>query len=120
MAFVGGLVLLSLLGSTVSLYRITEVNSVFDAINRVSIPLGRLFGQMQSDAEILTRELERGLGYSHWNDSHWNPRPVPPWIQDVLQGEVTKAQELMRSQGEWATPESRARWSQWADMMAQQ
>ena len=75
LAFVGGLILLSMLGSTVSVYRITEVNSVLDAINQVSVPLGRLFAQMQSDAEILTRELERGLGYSHWKDEHWKPRP---------------------------------------------
>jgi nitrogen fixation/metabolism regulation signal transduction histidine kinase len=116
---VGGLILLSILGSTVSLYRITEVNSVLDAINRVSVPLGRLFAQMQSDAEILSRELERGLGYSHWHDEHWKPRPIPKWIQDVLQGEVSRARTLIRTDGEWAPAESKTRWDEWSESMDQ-
>jgi signal transduction histidine kinase/HAMP domain-containing protein len=120
MAFVGGLILLSVLGSTVSVYRITEVNSLLDAINRVSVPLGRLFTQMQSDAEIFTREWERGLGYSHWKDEHWSPRPVPNWIQDVIQNEMEQAQTLIRTDEDWATPESRARWAEWATNMNQQ
>src|SRR4051812_42255967 len=77
---VGALVLLSLLGSTISLYRITEVNRLLDAINRVSVPLGRVFVQMQSDAAVFKMELERGLGFAHWKDSRWRPRPVPRWI----------------------------------------
>src|ERR1700742_4703505 len=93
LTFVGGLILLSVLGSTVSLYRITEVNALLDAINRVSVPLGRIFTQMQSDADIFTHEWERGLGYSHWHDEHGNPRPVPNWIQDVLQSEMEKTRE---------------------------
>src|SRR5688572_13888643 len=79
LAFVGALVLMSLGASTLSLYRITEVNRLLDAINRVSVPLGRLFSQMQSDADVLRRELERSLGYSHWKDPHWRPRPIPRW-----------------------------------------
>ena len=120
MAFVGGLILLSVLGSTVSLYKITEVNSLLDAINRVSVPLGRLFTQMQSDAEIYMREWERGLGYSHWKDEHWSPRPVPNWIQDVIQNEMEQAQALIRTDEDWATPDSRARWADWAQNMNQQ
>ena len=120
LAFVGGLILLSMLGSTVSLYRITEVNSVLDAINRVSVPLGRLFGQMQSDGEILSRELERGLGYSHWKDEHWKPRPIPRWIQDVLQAEVGRVRELTRTGGEWASADAKARWSDWAESVNSQ
>jgi nitrogen fixation/metabolism regulation signal transduction histidine kinase len=109
-----------MVGSTVSIYRITEVNSVLDAINGVSVPLGRLFAQMQSDAEILSRELERGLGYTHWKDEHWKPRPIPKWIQDVLKGEVEQAQKLIRSGGEWAPPESKQRWAEWAENINQQ
>src|SRR4051812_5682690 len=71
LASVGTLVLLSLVGSTLSLYRITEVNRLLDAINRTSVPLGRLFTQMQSDADVLKREFERNLGSSHWKDAHW-------------------------------------------------
>jgi nitrogen fixation/metabolism regulation signal transduction histidine kinase len=120
MTFVGGLILLSVLGSTISLYRITQVNSLLDAINRVSVPLGRIFTQMQSDADIFTHEWERGLGYSHWRDEHWKPRPVPSWIQDVLQNEMESARELIRTQKDWADPDSRERWSEWSDSMNQQ
>ena len=107
--------MLSLLGSTVSLYRITEVNRLLDGINRVSIPLGRLFTQMQSDADVLRRELERGLGYTHWKDPHWKPRPVPHWIEEVLQSETDRFVELIRGDSDWATPDARVRWREWAD-----
>jgi signal transduction histidine kinase len=117
LTFVGGLILLSVLGSTVSLYRITEVNALLDAINRVSVPLGRIFTQMQSDADIFTHEWERGLGYSHWHDEHWKPRPVPNWIQDVLQSEMEKTRDLIRTEKNWADPESRERWSEWSETM---
>src|SRR6476620_10434298 len=96
MASVGAMVLLSLLSSTISLYRITEVNRLLEAINHVSVPLGRLFIQMQSDAEVFHRELERSLGYSHWKDPHWRARPAPRWIEDVLQNEVSRVAELLK------------------------
>jgi len=57
LAFVGALVALSILGSTISLYRITEVNQLLDTINRVSVPLGKLFTQMASDADVYGRAL---------------------------------------------------------------
>src|SRR6476659_2032237 len=87
MTSVGAMVLLSLLSSIISLYRITEVNRLLEAINHVSVPLGRLFTQMQSDAEVFHRELERSLGYSHWKDPHWKPKQAPRWIEDVLENE---------------------------------
>jgi nitrogen fixation/metabolism regulation signal transduction histidine kinase len=114
LGFVGALVLLSLLASTVSVYRITEVNRLLDAINRVSVPLGRLFSQMQSDADVLKRELERSLGYSHWKDPHWRPRPIPRWIEDILENETGRLNEFLRSEREWASPEDRTRWLDWA------
>src|SRR4051812_41622646 len=89
LGFVGALVVVSLLASTLSLYRVTEVNRLLDAINRVSVPLGRLFSQMQSDADVFRRELERSLGYSHWKDPHWRPRPIPRWIEDILESETS-------------------------------
>ncbi|HUP57936.1 MAG TPA: histidine kinase dimerization/phospho-acceptor domain-containing protein, partial [Bdellovibrionota bacterium] len=115
LGFVGTLVLLSLAASTLSLYRITEVNRLLDAINRVSVPLGRLFSQMQSDADVLRRELERSLGYSHWKDPHWRPRPIPRWIEDILENETERLNEFLRSEREWASPEDRKRWLEWAD-----
>jgi nitrogen fixation/metabolism regulation signal transduction histidine kinase len=114
LAFVGALVMLSVLGSTISLYRITEVNALLDTINRVSVPLSKLFTQMQSDADVYARELERGLGHSHWNDPHWRPRPTPQWIEDVLEGEVTRVSEMIRNESAWAPPEERARFAEWA------
>ncbi|MCM2324439.1 MAG: ATP-binding protein [Oligoflexia bacterium] len=116
---VGGLIILSLLGSTISLYRITEVNRLLTAINRVSVPLGRLFTQIQSDSDLLRRELERGLGASHWKDPHWRPRRVPRWISDVLESEVARAGELVRTDLDWAAKDTRARWQDWAATVAQ-
>ncbi|MGK5083302.1 ATP-binding protein [Bdellovibrionota bacterium FG-1] len=114
LTFVVGLVLLSILGSTSSLYRITEVNQLLDTINRISVPLGRLFTQMQSDAEVFARELDRGLGFAHWTDPHWRPRATPRWIEDVLEDEVTRLSEMIRRESNWATPEARAHWAAWA------
>lgn len=119
LTFVGALIILSLLGSTISLYRITEVNRLLDAINRVSVPLGRLFTQMQADSDLFRRELDRGLGAGHWKDPHWRPRPVPRWVSDVLQNEVERINELMKTDMAWALPESRERWQQWAAGLAQ-
>ncbi|MEK6578801.1 MAG: hypothetical protein AABZ55_06210, partial [Bdellovibrionota bacterium] len=88
MAMVGALVVLSIFGSTFSVYRISEVNHLLDEMNRVTVPLGRLFTQLQSDAEVYLRELDRSLGHNHWKDLHWKPRPVPSWIHDVLRNET--------------------------------
>jgi signal transduction histidine kinase len=114
LAFVGALILVSLLGSTVSLYRISEVSRLLDGINKVSVPLGRLFAQMQSDAEVFQRELERGLGFSHWKDPHWKPRPVPRWIEDVLQSEMSRMNELVQIESDWAPAEARQQWREWS------
>lgn len=118
LAFVSALIVLSLLGSTISLYRITEINRVLDAINRVSIPLGRLFAQMQSDADVFRRELDRSLGSSHWRDPHWKPHPIPRWIQEVLDNEVTRVKELVQDTSEWGTVEAQHRWQEWANGIA--
>ncbi|OFZ17944.1 MAG: hypothetical protein A2X94_08605 [Bdellovibrionales bacterium GWB1_55_8] len=113
--FVSGLIILSLFGSTISLFRITEVNRLLDAINRVSMPLGRLFSQMQSDADVFQREMERSLGFSHWKDPRWRPRPVPRWIEDILESEVDRLQALVRVDAGWTTIEGRAQWESWAE-----
>ena len=55
-AFVGGLILLSLLASSLSLLQISKVNRTLDSINRVSLPLNKLVGQMQVDVEVFRRE----------------------------------------------------------------
>ena len=110
LGFVCALILLSLFGSTVSLYRITEVNRSLDSINRVSVPLGKLFAQMQVDADVFRRELNRGLGYSHCKDPYWNARPVPRWIVDVIESEVERAQKLIQQD----PSANREEWEHWA------
>ncbi len=113
-ASVGTMVFLSLLSSTVSLYRMTEVNRLLEAINHVYVPLGRLFTQMQSDVEVFHRELERGLGISHWKDPHWKPRPAPRWIEDVLKNEMARVRDLIQKNSIWSNPESQEHWQEWS------
>lgn len=114
LAFVGALVLLSLLGSTLSLYRITEVSRSLDAINRVSVPLGRLVAQLQADGEVFRRELERRMSSRHWSDPHWRPKPIPQWIEDLMSTEIGRVEELTSRDLPWSSPDSRARWREWA------
>ncbi len=113
LGFVCALIVLSLLGSTLSLYRVTEVNRLLDAINGVSVPLGRLFVQLQSDAELYHREVERSLGSSHWKDPRWSPRAVPRWANEMLLSEVTRAAALITSNPDWAPADSRDKWQDW-------
>ncbi len=116
---VGAMILLSLLGSALSLYRMTEVNHLLEGMNHVYIPLGRLFAQIQSDAEVYQRELERGLGSTHWKEPRWSPKPVPQWIQKVLEHELKRAKALLSSESEWTNPESQERWNQWSTQILQ-
>ncbi|MEO5971515.1 MAG: ATP-binding protein [Bdellovibrionia bacterium] len=114
LTFVGAMVLLSLVSSATSLLRITEVNRLLEAINHVSVPLGRLLAQMQSDAEVFRRELDRSLGRSHWKDPHWHPSPPPRWIEEVLLSEMASVDELIRNDSEWTHAEARAHWLEWS------
>ena len=105
--------IVSLLGSSASVYRITEVSRSLDAINRVSVPLGRLLLQIQSDGEVFKRELERRLGQSHWQDAHWRPRPLPRWIDEVLRSEYERVKGLVRQDTSGLA--TSARWTQWLE-----
>ena len=108
---VGALVILSLLGSSASLYRITEVSRSLDLINRIAVPESRLLVQIQADGEVFKRELDRRLGQSHWSDAHWKARPIPRWVGEVLRGEFERLDALMAA-GEGRDAE-RARWRDW-------
>lgn len=119
LAFVGGLIILSLLGSIFSLYRITEVSSSLDAINRVAVPLGKLLAQLQSDAEAYRRESDRRLGFSHWSDPHWKARLVPRWVEEVIEGEISRAQELLKRDVPWSQPQQMARFKTWLESVSQ-
>jgi signal transduction histidine kinase len=107
-AFVGSLILLSLLASSLSLLQISKVNRTLDSINRVSLPLNKLFTQMQVDVEVFRRESTRGIGSVHWNDSHWNAQPIPAWITEVIAGEIERASALVAR-----LPESSTDWKTW-------
>lgn len=108
LAFVGGLIVLSLAASSLSLLQISKVNRTLDSINRVSLPLNKLFAQMQIDVEVFRREATRGIGSVHWNDPHWNPQPIPAWITEVIEGELDRAQTLVAR-----LPEGSTDWKTW-------
>lgn len=113
LVLVGTLIVLSVLASTISLYRITEVNRLLDVMNRVSVPLGRLITQMHSDGELLGRELDRSFGNSHWKDPNWRPRSAPQWLFEVLEDQVSRAQSWLQNSMDWAPLASRDRWQSW-------
>jgi signal transduction histidine kinase len=96
------------LGSSLSLLQISKVNRSLDSINRISLPLNRLFAQMQVDAEVFRREAIRGIGSIHWNDAHWVARPIPTWIVEVLDAEVERASGLIQQ-----LPEGQTKWAPW-------
>jgi signal transduction histidine kinase len=113
LGFVGALIVLSLLASSLSLLQISKVNRTLDSINRVSLPLNKLFGQMQIDVEVFRREAGRGIGSVHWNDSHWMPQPIPSWITEVIEGELERAQSLVDQLPPGATD-----WKKWIHDLA--
>lgn len=113
LAFVGALIVLSLAASTVSLFQISHVNRTLDEINRISMPVSKLFAQMQIDAEVFRREIQRGLGSIHWNDSHWVPRPPPPWITEVLDNEIGRTRALLEN-----ASLGKREWKVWAEELS--
>ncbi len=106
--FVGALIILSLLTSSLSLLQISKTNRTLDSINRVSLPLNKLFSQMQIDVDVFRREAVRGIGSIHWNDAHWSPQSIPRWITEVIEGELSRAQSLVDR-----LPESATDWKSW-------
>ena len=123
MAAVGAVVLISLLSSTFSLFRITELNLAFSSISHVISPLERLAVQMQSDSDLLKREMERGLGYSNWKDPHWKPRALPPWLTDALDRQIDRAHDLVTLPPEWNAKyqlaDEQAKWTHWSEQVKQ-
>jgi PAS domain S-box-containing protein len=117
LVFVGALIVLSVLGSTLSLYRITEVSHSLDAINRISVPLSRLMVQLHSDAEVLHRELERRLGSSNWKNPHWQPQPTPKWMGDIIQHELAQVRTLIEKEDAWGDSSIRKKWVNWIEQV---
>ncbi len=118
--FVGALVLVSVLGSAVSLYQITRVNRTLDSINRTAVPLAQLLAKMRSDSEIFKRELERRLSVTQWKEPSWRPQNLPQWIEDIFKSEIDRARELAKEEGSWTDATDRERFSDWVDRVDQQ
>ncbi len=98
LTWVGALVLVSLFGSSLSLYRMTEVSQSLEVINRFSVPLSRMLVQVSTDSELYRREFEKRLGASHWTDPRWKAQTVPDWAGDLLDAGVLRVEGLVHSQ----------------------
>lgn len=48
--------------------------------------------QLSSDTEMIQRELDRSLGYSHWSDPRWKPKRIPTWAINVHRATLEKIQ----------------------------
>ncbi len=46
--------------------------------------------QLSSDTDLLKREMERSLGFTHWSDSRWKPRKLPAWASEVLRSSLER------------------------------
>lgn len=46
--------------------------------------------QLSSDTELLKRELDRSLGFSHWSDPRWKPKRIPVWVLEVHRATLNK------------------------------
>lgn len=112
--YVAPMVVLSFFSATLSLFRMTEVNRLLEETNHISVPLGRLFAQIQSDVVVFHREFERNLGFGHWQDSYWQPKAIPHWIENVLLNELARVDELANSPLAWSDLNARAYWQDWA------
>jgi len=82
-AFLSLLILVSLSGVTFSFWITQRVNTRLSEINGRSVPMQRELTQLSSDTELLKRELDRSLGFSHWSDPRWKPKRIPVWAIEV-------------------------------------
>ncbi len=82
-AFLSCLMLISLCGVGVSFWITQQVNARLSEINLRSVPMQRELTQLSSDTELLKREFDRSLGFTHWNDLRWKPKRVPGWVLEV-------------------------------------
>lgn len=81
--FLSILMLVSLIGVAVSFWITQQVNTRLSEINLRSVPMQRELTQLSSDTELLKRELDRSLGFTHWMDPRWKPKRIPMWAVEV-------------------------------------
>ena len=82
-AFLSFLMVVSLIGVGISFLITQKVNSRISEINFRSFPMQKNLIQLSSDTELLKREMERSLGFSHWNNALWKPKRIPLWALEV-------------------------------------
>lgn len=82
-AFLSLLMLVSLSGVGVSFVLTQQVNHKLSEINIRSVPMQRELTQLASDTDLLKRELDRSLGFAHWNDPRWKPKRIPVWALGI-------------------------------------
>ena len=92
------IVVVVLFSSVTSLLKISKVSLELKNANKLTFPLARLLGQLESDSEILKMELERGLSYEYWDDLHWIPQPVPVWMVELIENEMKVIHEKIQLQ----------------------
>jgi len=91
--FLSVLMLVSLIGVAVSFGITQQVNARLSEVNLRTVPMQRELMQLSSDTELLKRELDRSLGFSHWSDPHWRPRRIPTWALEVHRATLERIQK---------------------------
>ncbi len=89
-AFLSCLLLTSLGGVGVSFVLTQRVNARLSEINLRIVPFQRELIQLSSDTEMIQRELDRSLGFSHWSDPRWKPKRIPTWAINVHRATLDK------------------------------
>jgi two-component system NtrC family sensor kinase len=92
-AFLTGLMLICLAGVAVSFSITQKVNMRLSEINLRSVPMQRELTQLASDTDLLKRELDRSLGFTHWNDPRWKPKRIPLWALEVHRSTLERIQK---------------------------
>ena len=92
-AFLSGLMVVSLGGVAVSFSITQKVNERLSEINLRSVPMQRELTQLASDTDLLKRELDRSLGFTHWSDPRWKPKRIPIWALEVHRSTLERIQK---------------------------
>ena len=83
----------SLIGVGICFLITQKVNSSISEINFRSFPMQKDLIQLSSDTELLKREMERSLGFSHWNNALWKPKRIPMWALQVHRTTLERAKK---------------------------
>ena len=97
---VGGLIVLSVLGSTLSLYRITEVNQTLDRISKQIQPMNRWLVQLKADSDTLKREWDRESA-------------SPIWVVEVMGTELERLKPYIEFRRTFDSDEHAKIWNEW-------